>query len=479
MFLDYLTGMPQNKIAQKYNTSKSKISRVINVHSSELNNNSNTIHEFFSSVQKMGIQLSDFPDIIHLHKIIKDSDMSIEQITEFAQKASKNESVDEIFNASQNIVYLSKNLGISISEIPEYCTDMEQKISNLNSEIESLQNKKNESENNLQSTLSENTVTKKELNSFIEQKNMLKKYGLNTDDVNLLINTLKNAKDACYDINAIIYHIEQEQKLVQRVKSIEDERKFAEKERLSIKEQIAKQTAYMKKNQKIVDIVKSLKTYGILPTHLESILQLINEISEKHGLSKLESLLRFQYEIEQNYDTLLGFDESIKELSLQKDQLENNLNDCKKHTNEKINQLNEELQYKKKEYHNAIILLDNEIEKRHTKNNSLEKQKTKIETYIDSLMEKTLAIPEKIIEQQNKYLEKMALLSTNISKVKLLDDFSHAILSNNYKECLEASLLFIDKLISLSRMQKEDHLPFISKLHDVKRLIEKQISYLV
>jgi hypothetical protein len=195
------------------------------------------------------------------------------------------------------------------SEIPGYIAglkeekvQLESQIQQIRSEVRGLNNKKFEAELQLQEMLRNNAITAQHLDWYSEVKAELQRCGLEVAEVKRFVSAVRWMKENQVNLVQVIKQFPSYQNLFHGIVLMKN--KIADLERIQTESENAIQTNRLK-----ISEIENLKSLGFGLKELRLLHQTLKEINEAHGLTSTDdsATKRFLADVENEYDSLLGF----------------------------------------------------------------------------------------------------------------------------------------------------------------------------
>jgi outer membrane murein-binding lipoprotein Lpp len=320
----WLSGEQRDKIASDISIGAGTVTNIISKWKEEIGiPTADTLRILSTELKRLNINASQcakgFKLLNIINKLGAQEEENIESFLTQIYKlcTSKNIPPETIVNISQQIVALGET--IPFSQIPEY---MQQKIEEkhrLEQEIRTLRETKLSAQNECDEALRSSSITIDTLHEYMRLREcLLEEYGLSIDDDNTLpkiINVISNLKHSGYDAKTITKKLSninnlqtREKELQSQVNAIEVRLKRAEQDHSIAEEKLAS-------NKQALGVHNELKNMGFSLKELKLLKSIVLEISARNNIHSFSAVKKFFEDIKNQYDTKLGFERKIKEMS--------------------------------------------------------------------------------------------------------------------------------------------------------------------
>ena len=319
----WLSGEQRDKIASDISMGAGTVTNIISKWKEEIGiPTADTLRILSTELKRLNINASQCAKGFKLLNIINNLGAQEEENIEsfltqiYKLCTSKNIPPETIVNISQQIVALGET--IPFSQIPEY---MQQKIEEkhrLEQEIKTLRETKLSAQNECDEALRSSSITIDTLHEYMRLREcLLEEYGLSIDDDTLpkLINVISNLKHSGYDAKTITKKLSninnlqtREKELQSQVDAIEVRLKRAEQEYSIAEEKLAS-------SKQALGVYNELQNMGFGLKELELLKSNVMEISTSNNINPLYAFKKFFEDIQEQYDTKLGFEPKIMEMN--------------------------------------------------------------------------------------------------------------------------------------------------------------------
>src|SRR5215217_8809772 len=323
----WLSGKQRDKIASDISMGAGTVTNIISQWKEEIGiPTADTLRVLATELKRLNINASQCAKGFKLLNIINSlGAQEGENIESFLTRiyklcTSKNIPPEVIVNISQQIVALGET--IPFSQIPEY---MQQKIEEkrrLEQEVRTLRETELSTQNECDEALRSSSITIDTLHEYMRLREcLLEEYGLSIEeegeegDLPKLINVISNLKHSGYDAKTITKKLSninnlqtREKELQSQVNAIEVRLKRAEQDHSIAEETLAS-------NKQALGVHNELKNMGFSLKELKLLKSIVLEISARNNIHSFSAVKKFFEDIKNQYDTKLGFERKIKEMS--------------------------------------------------------------------------------------------------------------------------------------------------------------------
>jgi outer membrane murein-binding lipoprotein Lpp len=234
---------------------------------------------------------------------------------------SKNIPPEAIVNVTSQIVALKET--IPISQIPEYIQKKIEEKQHLEQEVETLRERKMSEQSECDKALRSSSVTIDNLHQYMRLRECLvEEYGISIDDnddkhkLSKVINVIYNLKQSGYDAKTITKKLSninnlqtREQELQNKVDRLEARLTKAEQEYSIAEEKLAS-------SKQTFEVYNELQNMGFSLKKLKLLKNTVMEISKNNSINSYHAVKKFFEDIEEQYDTKLGFEPNIMQMNI-------------------------------------------------------------------------------------------------------------------------------------------------------------------
>ena len=466
IFQDYIFGMPQSEISKKYNLSESYVSKLLKTPKHSHNKfDLKSIHTVTNELKERNIPVDKLHDLLHIDSVLKKIDISPDRVIPIIDQIPLNESPQEFLEAIPSLLQLKKDTGMDISEIMEKCDSLREESRQLTQNIELLKNKQSDAQKSAKKALDDSNSTIADLEVYRKQKSALTVHGIDSKDIDGLTDMINTAKNSGFDSRKITDYLKHKDIADSELDAVLKKKEIEQEKLEQTKNEILKHEQKLQDDADLVAQVKSLKKHGISPLLIESLLEAIRLVYEKHGLDGTQAIKKLSSDLVIHYDKKLGLDTRLEKIKHELEQKEIEFENIKKQRTKSIQNLDSKIN-NLKEKRNKI---ENEV-------NSLKDQKHQIQCDINAMRENTEQIQSLMQQEIQKYTKVVVDASEQIGHLSVLSDISDLFFYKDYKKALVAMVPILDALLSFVKMQTDRNLPLINSISSLKQNINKQIS---
>ena len=233
---------------------------------------------------------------------------------------SKNISSEVIVNITQQITALGGT--IPFSQIPKYMQQKIEEKQRLEQEIRTLKETKLSAQNECDEALRSNSITIDTLHEYMRLREcLLEEYGLSIgeeeDDDTLpkLINVISNLKYSGYDVKAITKKLSNINNLQTREKELQSQVDGLEARLKRAKQEYSADEEKLASSKQALAVYDELRNMGFGLKGLKLLKSIVMEISKSNNINPYLAVKKFFEDIEEQYDTKLGFEPKIMEMN--------------------------------------------------------------------------------------------------------------------------------------------------------------------
>ena len=272
--------------------------------------NDESLEYFISEIYMKGVDIGLDPKLIsaYLSELVDFwSAREIGREEELARTGRENFGV----NANQErLVYkpFSKILSY-IPKLREEKTHLESEIYKLRAEVEDLNNKKSESAHQLEQRLHDDAITAQELKWYSEVKSELQRSGMDLSEVEKFVSAVQWVKENRVNLVQVINLFPSYNLLFHEVDVLKD--KIANLERIETETENIIQSNHLKIRE-----IERMKSLNCGLKELKFLHQTLKEIYEAHDPASTQEsgMKRFMTDVENDYDSLVGFKSKLNAL---------------------------------------------------------------------------------------------------------------------------------------------------------------------
>ena len=229
-------------------------------------------------------------------------------------------------NVSIEIPFISQ-VSYYIKQIKLECKELEQHRKSLYNEISFAENKKLTLENNLRETIDKNNNILAQLKWYdFLKKNLADNYNMNLDEELIFFSSMiRDFKTYNYNFLDIVKEYKQILSLRHERDRIQNDINLNTPIQQGLHAQIDSLNSQLDVSRQTMKIYRELDAMGFDLKKLKQLYYTIFEISLANRMPVLDAVAKFLNDIEDQYDSKLGFENKIKELRAKMDELKNEI----------------------------------------------------------------------------------------------------------------------------------------------------------
>ena len=212
---NHFLGITRDENADKTGISTGAVSAILSQFSKDIGKiNYEALTRYTRTLRENDMNLADSIDGFHIINSIKRLEIDSDKLEEFIVEVylpykDSDLSPSELVHNTKRFVEFSRSTGTAPDEIERYHNEHLSKVQELKEQIESLKNDKTSLETDIKSLFTQNKITLKQLDEFVQVQGQLKKRGVSVDNISILAKMLDAAEKNSWDITKIIRHLEE------------------------------------------------------------------------------------------------------------------------------------------------------------------------------------------------------------------------------------------------------------------------------
>jgi len=197
---NHLSGLTRDENADKTGISAGAVSAILVQFSKNIGGaNYEALTRYVRSLRENNMNLRDSIEGFHIINSIKRLEIDSDKLEEFIVEVylpykDSDLSPSELVHNTKRFVEFSRSTGTAPDELDRYCSEHLNKVQELKEQTESLKNEKTSLETDIKSLFTQNKITLKQLDEFVQMQEQLKKRGVPVDNVSVLVKMLKAAE---------------------------------------------------------------------------------------------------------------------------------------------------------------------------------------------------------------------------------------------------------------------------------------------
>jgi hypothetical protein len=272
--------------------------------------NDESLEYFISEIYTKGVDIGLDPKLIsaYLSELVDFwSAREVRREEELARTERKNIGVNA--NQERQVYKPFSEILIHISKLREEKTHLESEIYKLRAEVEDLNNKKSKSAHQLEIRLHDDATTAQELKWYSEVKSELRRSGMDLSEVKKFVSAVQWVKENRVNLVQVINLFPSYNLLFHEVVVLKD--KIANLELIETETENIIQSNHLKIRE-----IENMKSLNCGLTELKFLHQTLKEIYEAHDLASTQesAMKRFLTDVENDYDSLVGFKSKLNAL---------------------------------------------------------------------------------------------------------------------------------------------------------------------
>jgi hypothetical protein len=330
----WLSGEQRDKIASDMSMGAGTVTKIISEWKEEIGiPTANTFRELAIELKRLNINALQCAKGYRLLNILSTLGVKEEaNIESFLTQiynlcVSKNIAPEVIVKISAQILELDDDETIPFTQLPEYIQQKVKEKQRLEQEIKTLRERKMSAQSECDEALRSSKITIDALHEYMRLREcLLEEYGLSIEDddnnnshednLPKIVNVIYNLKHSGYDAKTIIKDLSninslqtREQELQKQVNAIEVRLKRAEQDYSLTEEKLT----FSKQVLAVYDELRNMGFGGL--KELKLLKSIVTEISTNNNIKPYLAVKKFFEDIEEQYDTKLGFEPKIMEMN--------------------------------------------------------------------------------------------------------------------------------------------------------------------
>jgi uncharacterized protein (UPF0335 family) len=330
----WLSGEQRDKIASDMSMGAGTVTKIISEWKEEIGiPTANTLRELAIELKRLNINALQCAKGYRLLNILSTLGVKEEaNIESFVTQiynlcVSKNIAPEVIVKISAQILELDDDETIPFTQLPEYIQQKVKEKQRLEQEIKTLRERKMSAQSECDEALRSSKITIDALHEYMRLREcLLEEYGLSIEDdddnnnshednLPKIVNVIYNLKHSGYDAKTIIKDLSninslqtREQELQKQVNAIEVRLKRAEQDYSLTEEKLTF-------SKQVLAVYDELRNMGFGLIELKLLKNTVMEISTNNNIKPYLAVKKFFEDIEEQYDTKLGFEPKIMEMN--------------------------------------------------------------------------------------------------------------------------------------------------------------------
>jgi uncharacterized protein (UPF0335 family) len=329
----WLSGEQRDKIASDMSMGAGTVTKIISEWKEEIGiPTANTLRELAIELKRLNINALQCAKGYRLLNILSTLGVKEEaNIESFLTQiynlcVSKNIAPEVIVKISAQILELDDDETIPFTQLPEYIQQKVKEKQRLEQEIKTLRERKMSAQSECDEALRSSKITIDALHEYMRLREcLLEEYGLSIEDddnnnshednLPKIVNVIYNLKHSGYDAKTIIKDLSninslqtREQELQKQVNAIEVRLKRAEQDYSLTEEKLTF-------SKQVLAVYDELRNMGFGLIELKLLKNTVMEISTNNNIKPYLAVKKFFEDIEEQYDTKLGFEPKIMEMN--------------------------------------------------------------------------------------------------------------------------------------------------------------------
>lgn len=321
----WLQGSARDKIAAENDLSTGAVTNIISEWKQALGVPiADDLRELAVTLNKVGISATQCASGFRIASIMLKMGVKEDNFESF---------IVDIYNRCNNLGLTPENISlymqdlleftktIPFSQIPEYITNktdekkkLEEQIEQLRNEKEILDKEKTESEFLRDKALQDQEITNSELKWYSKLKEELLKYGIPIEDILQFSKIVDGIRQYGYDVGKVVNAFSDVELLIASRDHLQESVQSLGTKVNDLNKQCYSLELRASFDSQAIKAFENLQVLGVGLKELSVLKNIIMEITDANNLPEYEAIKKFFKDIEEQYDSKLGFESKVKNL---------------------------------------------------------------------------------------------------------------------------------------------------------------------
>ncbi|HEU05153.1 MAG TPA: hypothetical protein ENH95_08605, partial [Nitrosopumilus sp.] len=316
----YLYGHSTEEISNSCKVSTGYVSGIATKLKEQLGSKEVTaIRELTRLFNKLEISAANAFDGARIFSMLKNFEIKVDDFPAFLKEVyqkckEENISPSTLAHQCKALTQLQAKSNIPLQDLSEECTRLIDTKNELEKKISQLEEEAAKANADAANALSEKNQTTKSLEEFEQTKKELDNFELGFNNLSKLINALKKAADAGYNIDKIIKHLEKEGSYEQRIAELEQQVKQLRAQETILTRRVNKLSKTIETKKLLVVNVRRLEKIGIKVEDLETMYETVIGIAKENHMDEKAAIQKLENDLRNNYHKKHGLESHLKEL---------------------------------------------------------------------------------------------------------------------------------------------------------------------